>query len=179
MGLFDTRTLLGPATTRLAFIGAVAIMIVAVAICGDVLMRWLFNSPILGVEDVQEFNLAVIVSSFFPVCLAGGHNITVRFLGHALGTRRGLWLEVLGHSFTLFVFCLFAWQFFRFTLDDVTRTGLATVVLEVPQAPWWWIVTAIMALCVPIQVMVVVESVLRAVRGVPRPVLDGPADTGG
>ena len=88
-----------------------------------------------------------------------------------------MWLEAFGGVATLFVFCLFAWQFFRFTLEDVTRTGLATPVLEIPQAPWWWVVTVISALCVPVQVMVIVEAVSRAWLGRPRAV-EETADAG-
>jgi TRAP-type C4-dicarboxylate transport system permease small subunit len=168
MRTFDSRDLLGPGTNWTAFIGAVAIMAVALAICGDVLMRWLFNAPILGIDDLGQFNLAVIVTSFLPMTLVGGHNITVRFIGKWLGQRGELWLEVLGQVFTLFIFVLFAWQFFRFTLYDVTYTGLSTVVLQIPQAPWWWVSTAIMWVCVPLQTTVVVEFVLRAIRNEPR-----------
>jgi TRAP-type C4-dicarboxylate transport system permease small subunit len=169
MKTFDSRALLGPGTNWTAFIGAVAIMVVAVAICADVLMRWLFNAPILGVDDLGQFNLAVIVSSFLPMCIVGGHNITVRFMGKWVGLRGELWLEVLGQFCTLFIFVLLAWQFFRFTLYDVTLTGLSTVVLQIPQAPWWWISTAIMCACVPLQTVVVIEWVLRAIRLEPRP----------
>jgi len=172
MRTFDSRELLGRGTHWTALIGAVAIMIVAVTICADVLLRWLFNAPILGVDDLGQFNLAVIVSCFFPMCLVGGHNITVRFLGKSLGTRASLWLEVFGHVCTLLIFVLFAWQFFRFTLYDVTLTGLSTTVLQVPQAPWWWVSTALMWVCVPLQAIVLFESVLRAIRLDPRSVQD-------
>lgn len=167
-GPFDSQKTLGPAANWIALIGALAILVLACAIVVDVLMRWLLNSPILGVDDVGKYNLAVIVASFFPVCLVGGHFVTIRFLGRALGTRCSLWLEVFGGLATLFVFALFAWQFFRFTLYDVTRTGLATPVLEIPQAPWWWVVTTIIVVCVFIQVLVLWESVSRARRGEPR-----------
>ena len=66
------------------------------------------------------------------------------------------------------VFALFSWQFFRFTLHDVTLTGLATAVLELPQAPWWWMVTGIVFVCTAIQVVVLLEAVLRAWYGVPK-----------
>ncbi len=166
---FDARRTLGPGANWIALIGALCIMAMAAAIMVDVLMRWLFNAPILGVDDLGRYNLAVIVASFFPVCLVGGHFVTIRFVGKVLGERRGLWLEAFGGMGTLFVFALLAWQFFRFTLYDVTLTGLATPVLEIPQAPWWWVVTTIVLICVPIQVVVLVESVIRAVRGEPRP----------
>jgi TRAP-type C4-dicarboxylate transport system permease small subunit len=179
---FDARRVLGPGANWIALIGAVAIMAMAAAVVVDVLMRWLFNAPILGVDDLGRYNLAVIVASFFPVCLVGGHFVTIRFVGRALGTRTALWLEVVGATATLFVFVVLAWQFFRFTLYDVTLTGLATPVLEIPQAPWWWVVTAIIVLCVPIQAVVLAEAVLRAVRGRPRPiggdVGDGDVDAG-
>ena len=168
-GPFDARRVLGPATNWIALIGALAILAMAGAVVVDVLMRWIFNAPILGVDDFAAFNLAVIVASFFPICLVGGHFVTIRFVGKALGERRALWLEVLGAVATTFIFALLAWQFVRFTWYDVTLTGLATHVLEIPQAPWWWIVTTIVVICVPIQLVVLVETIVRAVLGVPRP----------
>ncbi len=178
-GGFDARRALGPGADWIALIGALCIMAMAAAIVVDVLMRWVFNAPILGVDDLGRYNLAVIVASFFPVCLVGGHFVTIRFVGKALGPRRALWLEALGGLATLLVFVLFTWQFFRFTLDDVTLTGLATPVLEIPQAPWWWVVTVIVAICAPVQAIVLYEAVLRAARGEPRPVAGEPtADAG-
>ena len=63
--------------------------------------------------------------------------------------------------------------FGSFTIDF---EALATPVLEIPQAPWWWVVTTIVVLCVPIQLVVLAESVLRAVKGIPRPA-DGETKT--
>lgn len=178
-GPFDVRRSFGPGTSWVALIGAVAIMAMAAAICVDVLMRWIFNSPILIVDDIGRFNLAVIVTSFFPLCLVGGHFVTIRLVGNALGPLRALWLEVFGHVMTLLVFCLLAWQFFRFTLYDVTLTGLATPVLEIPQAPWWWVVTTIIFICLPVQLGVLYEFFGRAMRREPRPVDGkGTADAG-
>ena len=162
---FDARRLLGRWTNWIALVGAVGILLLASAVVVDVIVRVLFNSPILGVDDLAKLILALIVSSFFPVCLVGGHFVTIRFLGKFLGAKGGSWLEVAGGLGTLFVFCLLAWQFFRFTLFDVTLTGLGTVVLELPQAPWWWAVTVIIIACVPVQFIVLIDAVLRAVKG--------------
>ena len=82
---FKSSVALGPAASWIAVVGALAILGLAAAIMVDVLLRWLFDTPILGVDDLGKFNLAVIVSSFFPVCLIGGHFVTIRFLGRAAG----------------------------------------------------------------------------------------------
>ena len=175
-GPFDARRSLGQGANWIALIGALAILAMAGAVVVDVLMRYIFNSPILGVDDFAAFNLAVIVASFFPICLVGGHFVTIRFVGKALGERRALWLEAFGGIATTFVFILLAWQFMRFTWYDVTLTGLATHVLEIPQAPWWWVVTTIIVICVPIQLVVLTESIIRAVHGIPR-LVDGETKT--
>jgi len=162
---FDAQRLLGRWTNWIALVGGLGILLLASAVVVDVIVRVFFNSPILGVDDLAKLILALIVSSFFPVCLVGGHFVTIRFLGKFLGAKGGSWLEVAGGLGTLFVFCLLAWQFFRFTLFDVTLTGLGTVVLELPQAPWWWAVTAIIIACVPVQFIVLIDAVIRAVKG--------------
>ena len=165
---FDSDRALGPGAGWIALVGALAILGLAAAIVVDVLMRWLFNAPILGVDDLGKYNLAVIVASFFPICLIGRHFVTIRFLGRAIGPLRELWLESFGALVTLSVFALLSWQFFRFTLHDVTLTGLATAVLELPQAPWWWVVTALIFLCTAVQALVLWETVARAWHGLPR-----------
>ena len=155
---FDAQRLLGRWTHGIALIGAIGIMALAGAVVVDVFLRSTFNAPILGVDDLAKFNLAVIVSSFFPVCLVGGHFVTIRFLGKALGNKGACWLEVLGGVGTLFIFILLAWQFFRFTVFNITLTGLETDVLEWPLAPWWWVVTTIIFACVPIQLLVIYDA---------------------
>ncbi len=142
-------------------------MVIAFSIVVDVLMRWLFNSPIMAVDDLNKFNVAIVVASFFPLGLVAKQFVTIRFLGKAMGTRSALWLEVVGAVGTLIVFFLLAWQFFMFT-SEVQTSGLATVVLEVHQAPWWWAVTAIIVLCVPTQIAVLLDSLYQAVTGIPR-----------
>lgn len=178
--LAQARGLMGPGTTWVAFVGAVGILVIAAAIALDVLMRWLFNAPILGVDDLSKFILAVVISSFFPVGLAKGHFVTIRFLGKALGPRSTLWLEVLGAVGTLAVFVFFTWRLFLYAAET-TRTGLATVVLEFPVAPWWWFVTIVMVVCVVVQLVVLADRIIAAVSG--RPPADesggAPAPTGG
>ena len=164
--VFDSARLLGAPSTAVALFGAAGILVVALAVVIDVLMRWLFNSPILSVDDLGKFVMAVVVSTFFPAGLAHGQFVTIRFLGRALGVRAGLWLELFGSFATLVVFAIFAWRITGYAVN-VSSTGLATSVLEYPQAPWWWMVAASFIICVPIQVVVVIERFLRAVRGIP------------
>ena len=157
MRLFNTRWILGKGTSSIAFLGGIGIFVIASAIVVDVFMRWIFNAPILGVDDLSIYVLAVVVSSFFPAGLAEERFVTIRFLGKALGPRSSRWLEVFGALCTLGFFMILVWKILFFTLD-VTRSGLATIVLQLPQAPWWWIVTAVFVVCIPVQAIILVKK---------------------
>ena len=79
--LLDPGAWLDRLTRRVAFIGLVGLLAVAIATMVDVLLRWLFNSPIEGYEDVSQLLFAVIIAACFPAGLIQGRNITIRFLG--------------------------------------------------------------------------------------------------
>jgi TRAP-type C4-dicarboxylate transport system permease small subunit len=164
-----TQRLLERGTGSVAFIGGVGIFIIAGAIVVDIFMRVTFNSPILGVDDLSIYILAVVVSSFFPACLVREKFVTIRFLGRALGPGYALWLEVFGAFCTLAIFIILSWKILIYTLD-VTRNGMGTIVLQLPQAPWWWAVTVIFFLCIPVQSIVLFNKFLKALNGRPVPV---------
>lgn len=160
----NLRSRVGRGTNLVAMIGATGILVVSITILLDILLRVIFNSPLEGLGDITKFTFAVVIASFYPVGLVAGHNVTIRFLGKALGERAGLWLEVFGAIITFTVVILLAWKVFGFTAI-VTRDGLATLTLELPQAPWWWAVSGIFILCLPVQLFVLFDRLYQAVTG--------------
>ena len=158
-------------TRRIAFIGLVGLLAVAVATMIDVLLRWLANAPIVGYEDVTQLLFAVIVASCFPAGLLQGRNITIRFLGKGLGPRRALWLAALGAVATLAFFTVVTWRILAFALDETVNNRF-TQTLEMPTGPWWWAVGAILAMCIPVQLVVAVAKTGAAVSGTPLTHLD-------
>ncbi len=155
---------MGRSMDWVALIGAVAVIVIAASITGDVVMRWIFNAPVLAVDDLNRYNIAIVITSFFPLCLVGKHLVTIRFLGRALGVRSHLWLEVVGATITLFAMVLYSWQFILFAIR-VTENGLASGVLEVPQWPWWWVVAVVVFIAAVVQFGVLVHAVYQAVAG--------------
>jgi len=175
-GLLGKDGLTARLSTFVALAGAIGVLLIAAAVVFDILMRWLFNSPILAVDDLNPFNIAVVVAAFFPLCLIGRHFVTIRFLGRAMGDKAHLFLEFVGAVATLFVFILYAWQLLRYAAK-LTANGLASGVLEIPQAPWWWVVAIILVFSVLVQLAVVAETIVAWRKG-EMPVLEGSADTG-
>lgn len=162
--LLDRGAWLDKLTRRVAFIGLIGLLAVAIATMVDVLLRFLFNSPIEGYEDVTQLVFAIIIAACFPAGLIQGRNITIRFLGKGLGPRAALWLEALGGTVTLIFFIMVAWQIAVFAADEMANDRY-TQTLELRTAPWWWFVTVIIVMCVPVQVVVALVALARAITG--------------
>lgn len=148
--------------TRLVMtIGFLGLVVIALLTTWDALARWLWLPRLPGYSDLGQVVYACIIATCFPAGLLQDHNITIRFLGRALGRRATAWLEVLGAAATLAFFALLVWQFALLTAD-LQKNGRVTPTLEMPLAPWWWLATAIMACTVPVQIWVLHERLRRA-----------------
>lgn len=151
-------------TRRVAFIALVGLLLVAIATMIDVLLRWLFSAPIEGYEEVSSLLFAIIIAACFPAGLLQGRNITIRFLGKALGERATLWLEAIGSIATFFFFAVAAWQVARFAVDE-TENLRFTQTLEMLTGPWWIVVSIILVACVPVQFAIMVVRTTSALSG--------------
>jgi hypothetical protein len=75
-----------------------------------------------------------------------------------------LWLEVLGALATLIFFALLVWRFAVFSRNEAAA-GHFTLTLEMATAPWWWSVTALIAIAVLVQCLISIVRIERAAAG--------------
>ena len=120
-------------------------------------MRWLFSAPIEGLEEASKLIVAVLTAAFFPMAIAEGSHVSIRFLGSWLGARAGRWLDLFGAIATLTIFVLLAWELVRYTAE-VWSAGERMWTLGWPVAPWWVVATAFIIACVPIQVIAILAQ---------------------
>lgn len=159
----------GWGTRWLALVGLVGLVAVALVTIADVLMRWLLSMPVDGVSEISRLVVAVSIASFFPMALAERHHISIEFLGAALGPRARLWIDALAHLVTSVFFMVLGWQFILYTLE-IGESGETTWLLAWVVAPWWWVTTVFMLICVPVQVLIFYHQMQRAISGdVPPP----------
>jgi TRAP-type C4-dicarboxylate transport system permease small subunit len=151
-------------TRRIATIGFTGLVIIAVLTMVDSMARYLWLPRIPGFSDFNQVIFAVVIATCFPAGLLRANNITIRFLGSALGRGPQRWLEVFGAALTLAFFSMLAWRFVFMTADFQVNHRV-TETVEMPVAPWWWLTTAIMVLCVPVQVWIFVDRLMSALRG--------------
>ena len=151
-------------TRAISLIGLIGVLILATITVVEVLLRWLLDFPILGVADVSSLVIAVAVASCFPLVFAERGNITVRMVGTTLGPRSNNILEAFGSLVTIIILCLLIWQLWIYT-GAVTDSNETTWVVNWPIAPWYWIVTVLFALCVPVQAVTLFNQIKSAFNG--------------
>jgi TRAP-type C4-dicarboxylate transport system permease small subunit len=162
----------------LALVAFCGLLLLALMTSLDVLSRWLLNVPLPGVNDISAIMLAVIIAACLPANLAQRQNITVEFLGNALGGRGKAALNAFGSLATLVFISLMAWRFVLYA-QEITASGQTTWVLRLPVAPAWWLATGFMLLSIPAQLMVLVFDLKSAFGDGTPPQLSGSDDMPG
>jgi TRAP-type C4-dicarboxylate transport system permease small subunit len=150
-------------TRAIAVVGFVALLVVSLTTMLDVLLRWIANAPIKGLHDINGLAIAIVIAACFPLVVAERRNISIRFLGDALGVRAGRWLEALGSGMLLAFVAAIGWQLALYTAG-LAEAGRTTWHLRIPVTPYWTLATALVVLCIPAQAIAFVADVARALR---------------
>ncbi len=152
----------------LAVFGALALLVIATMTMIDILLRWIANSPIKGLNDINALAAPLVIATCFPLVLASRQNIVIRFLGDAAGKSYSRWLEALGSAALLVFIALIGWQLVVYTVE-LARSSRTTWQLLIPVTPYWTVATGIVLLCIPIQAAALAADVACAIAGHDRP----------
>lgn len=161
------------ASRVLSWAGVCALLLVCGAVLADVAMRWAFNRPLHGLEDVTGLVITAAVAACFPAGFALRRHITVRALGTMLGSRTQACLDAFGQAFACALIGLMAWQMMVHVGDVASRKSL---ILGLPIAPAWSVAAAFIVLAALVQALVLATELAGAWRGRPAaPRQDGAA----
>ncbi len=143
-------------------VGVCGLLVVAVLTVADILARWLANAPLAGVDDISKLTIIVVIAACFSAGLFERRQIQIQFLGSALGARASAIFDAFGAIATTVMFALMTWQVAIYAAD-VTSTGETTFLLRIPVGPVWWIATILLAACIPMQAIVSLSEIVRAI----------------
>jgi TRAP-type C4-dicarboxylate transport system permease small subunit len=153
-------------TKAVAIVGLLGLLVVSITTMLDVFLRWIANAPFRGLNDINGLAVAIVIAACLPLVVAERQNITIRFLGDAVGPRVSRWLDAFGSAALLAYVALIGWQLVVYTAD-LAESGRTTWFLMLPVTPSWVVATILVLLCVPIQAVAFAVDVVRAVTGIP------------
>ncbi|TVR09313.1 MAG: TRAP transporter small permease subunit [Salinarimonadaceae bacterium] len=154
-----SRRWLGYATQALAIVGFAGLVAICLVTMYDGLARYFGLARVPGFRDFGEVVFAVLIASCFPIGLLRNQNITITFLGTALGKRATKILNLFSAIATAAGVALIAYAVIQRSGGlgiRTTRTGYMIV------APWAWTAAGIITAAALVQFWVVAARVAEA-----------------
>jgi TRAP-type transport system small permease protein len=110
-----------------------------------VVMRYVFNAPILGAQDLSQISLVVVVFPAMAYCGWTGGHVALDLFGSRVNATALRWIETIIHTTCGVLFAFIAWHTWA-RARDALRYGEATNLIEIPHAPLFFIIAVSAAL---------------------------------
>jgi C4-dicarboxylate transporter DctM subunit len=154
----------GQVTRPIAFLGVIGMLVAAGITVIDVLMRWLLNQSVPGLNEIVQMIFCVAVTACLPNGLATGVNLKIDILAHWLTGRLAAWLDAAGAILLLILFALLAWRVGLYG-KLVGGYGRTTMFLQMPIAPFLFGACALLVVGALTQAAVAANAVRKAIAG--------------
>lgn len=119
----------------LAYVGAAALFFMMILTTLDVAGRYLFNSPILGVFEMTEFLVLILIFSFLAYAQSNKAHVAVELLVAQFSDKLQVWIDLFNHTVCLLLMVLITWMGVRRALE-LMAVGGASPNLKVPAYPF-------------------------------------------
>ena len=126
----------------------------------DVFLRYAFNSPIMGTPELSEFMMVIVVFPALAWCALVRKHVRVDLLVTYLPRRAQLAIDGFTLLLTIVVFAFITWRSFLESGEVSSQTSL----LNLPHAPFYWVLTAGMGLFTISVLTIFIEHVTEAVK---------------
>ena len=141
--------------------GSVIIMMMLLTVA-DVVGRRFFNRPILGVYEISNFMLVIVVFFSLACCEFLKGHITIGLVVSKLGQRTQEVIDSIMYFFFLVTFCLLTWRLCLYALGEID--GFLSRSLNIPVFPFVFIAalgSALISLVVLIHFLTFLAGALR------------------
>ena len=134
------KKVLSPVSQFLNWVSMAALAFAMLIVVADVLMRRLFNAPILGSHDLTTVAFSVVVFAPMAWCTLLDRHVDLTVLVSRLPKRAQRYIEVLMVLLTIAVLSLTAWQLLKQGIR-LQSMNAETPVLTIPLPPFVYLAT--------------------------------------
>lgn len=149
------RRFISWADTAFEFLGGISgaiIVAVALAIAADVLLRWLFSSPIRGMYEMAEMGIALGMAAAMVLATSRANHISTDMLSSLSSHVRGV--RLLGALIGLVALACFATYLFDHAVGKLEH-GETSFLRGIPLGPVWVAIACLFATTVAAQSLIV------------------------
>jgi TRAP-type C4-dicarboxylate transport system permease small subunit len=138
---------LGLLSTVLSYVGATVLFALMSLTAVDVACRYLFNAPILGVFEITEFMVLIVIFSFLASSQSHKTHVAVDLVIDLFPKKVQRWIDLFNHVICLILMGLITWRGVVRALE-LKEVGEASPNLQIPDYPFvFFLVLGCLALC--------------------------------
>ena len=132
----------------LAYIGAFSLFAMMCLTMADVGLRYIFNRPILGVFEITEFMVLILIFSFLGYTQARKSHVSVDLFMMLFPKRLKILIELFNHLACLAIMTLIAWMGVDKAVE-LMEAGEASPNLALPTYPFvFFLILGCVVMCV-------------------------------
>lgn len=147
------------AANALAVAGLTVLLALAICTLFDGLLRAIANYPLDFVREIGDLVAAICGACCLPIVLLHKNNIVLRTFENLLPPGGGRIFDAFADILMTIVMIAMAWQFWLFGMKTM-RANDVTWLLNVPKAPFWFAVDAVLWVAVAVQAFVMIQTVM-------------------
>lgn len=155
--------LLDRVTLWLAWLAGLALIFMVVIISTGVLLRYVFGTPLLGLNEINQLTAVVLVMAALPYCTLHNGHVGVDVFDNAIGAAGRLIGDVVSRLLSGFVLSVLVWRAALKALDAWEYED-ATNMLDLPIWPFYAVLGVGAALCVLIFAVQLIDILKRGGR---------------
>ena len=141
----------------LAVAGLTILLVLAVCTLFDGLLRALANYPLDFVREIGDLIAAICAACTLPIVLLHKNNITLRVFEKFLPKAGAQLFDGFADILMAIVMIAMAWQFYLFSHKTAMANDV-TWMMNVPKAPFWYVVDVILWIAVLVQLFVTAQT---------------------
>ena len=139
---------LGRCSFSLAYLGAITLFALMALTTADVVGRYIFNAPILGVFEVTEFMVLIVVFSFIGRTQSLQGHISVDLFVMHLPRRIQASIDLFTHTLCLLLMILITWMGVERAFE-MMEAGENSLNLRIPDYPFvFFLVLGCAVMCI-------------------------------
>ena len=155
--------LLDRVTLWLAWLAGLALIFMVVIISTGVMLRYVFGTPLLGLNEINQLTAVVLVMAALPYCTLHNGHVGVDVFDNAIGAVGRLLGDVVSRLLSGFVLSVLVWRAALKALDAWEYED-ATNMLDLPVWPFYAVLGIGAALCVLIFAVQLIDILKRGGR---------------
>ena len=153
-----TRSVLSKVSKAVAQLGVLCTVLMMLMIVADVLMRFLFNEPILGSVELASYMLSVIAFTTIPLVESEERHIVIPVFFDHFPRRVRLAIYTFVSLLGICTLAFIAWSSFDLAAE-YARRGKITSILSIPVYPFVYLSAVCLTLYAVIMVFNLVNNV--------------------